>query len=152
MARKNPNSRIFLDSNVIISGLLSDKGAPRIILDLLCLNLPHLKGLTGHYNLLEVERNLQRKLPLALPVFHEYFPRMNLEIMPLPTLQELEPWFGITADKDVPVFVSAIIGKADFLVTGDHKDFGALKTNNRLPFKIVTPGEFVDCVGRLVTI
>lgn len=152
MARKNPISRVFLDSNVIISGLLSDKGAPRIILDLLCLNLPHLKGLTGRYNLLEVERNLHRKLPAALPVFHEYFPRLNLEITPLPTAEELEPWFGITADKDVPVIVSAIIGKVDFLVRGDHKDFGSLKTNKRLPFRIVTPGEFVDCVVSLVTL
>ncbi len=150
MARKTPNNRVFLDSNVIISGLLSDKGAPRIILDLLCLHLPHLNGLTGRYNLLEVERNLQRKLPLALPVFHEYFPRMNMEIIPLPTPMELDPWFGITADKDVPVIVSAIIGKADFLVTGDHKDFGSLKTNKRLPFRIVTPSEFVDCVSSLV--
>ena len=40
-------NRIFLDSNVIISGLLSAKGAPRIILDMLCLRLPNLHGLTG---------------------------------------------------------------------------------------------------------
>jgi predicted nucleic acid-binding protein len=106
--------------------------------------------LTGRYNLLEVERNLQRKLPAALPVFHEYFPRLNLEIIPLPTPEELEPWRGITADKDVPVIVSAIIGKADFLVTGDHKDFDPLRANTRLPFRIVTPGEFVDRAGRLV--
>jgi predicted nucleic acid-binding protein len=150
MALKNLNSRVFLDSNVIISGLLSDKGAPRIILDLFCLNLPHLEGLTGQYNLIEVERNLQRKLSLALPVFHEYFPRLNLEIIPLPTPKELEPWHGITADNDVPVIASAIIGKANFLVTGDHKDFGSLKTNKNLPFRIVTPSEFVDCVSSLV--
>jgi predicted nucleic acid-binding protein len=150
MSLKNLNSRVFLDSNVIISGLLSDKGAPRIILDLLCLNLPHLDGLTGQYNLIEVERNLHRKLPLALPVFHEYFPRLALEIIPLPTPKELEPWLGITADKDVPVIVSAMIGRTNFLVTGDHKDFGSLKTNKNLPLRIVSPNEFVECVSRLV--
>ena len=34
--------RIFLDSNVILSGLLSDKGAPKIILDILSLKLSFL--------------------------------------------------------------------------------------------------------------
>ena len=41
----------------------------------------------------------------------------------LPTLEELEK---VTADinkKDAPVIASAISGKADFLVTGDKKDF-----------------------------
>jgi len=38
MARKN--FRVFLGSNVILSGLLSDKGEPRIILDVLSLRLP----------------------------------------------------------------------------------------------------------------
>jgi hypothetical protein len=32
--------RVFLDSNVILSGLLSDQGAPRTILDLLTLKVP----------------------------------------------------------------------------------------------------------------
>jgi predicted nucleic acid-binding protein len=52
--------KVFLDSNVLLSGLFSDKGAPRIILDLLTLNLPMLAGATGRYNLIEVERNLKK--------------------------------------------------------------------------------------------
>jgi predicted nucleic acid-binding protein len=143
-------NRIFLDSNVIISGLLSAKGAPRIILDLLCLHLPNLQGATGAYNMMEIERNLARKLPAALPVFQEYLPRLNLETVPLPKYEELEPWFGITADKDVPVIVSAINGKADFLVTGDTGDFGALMKRDDLPFRVLTPAEFVVLAGELL--
>jgi hypothetical protein len=55
--RRNP-VKVFLDSNVIISGLFSDKGSPRLILDVLCLGLPFIRGVTGRYNLIEVERNL----------------------------------------------------------------------------------------------
>lgn len=44
--------KVFLDSNVILSGLLSDKGAPRIILDILSLRLPFVIGITGQYNIL----------------------------------------------------------------------------------------------------
>jgi len=143
-------NRVFLDSNVIISGLLSATGAPRIILDLLCLHLPNLHGLTGAYNMMEIERNLARKLPAALPVFQEYLPRMNLEIIPLPTYEELEPWFGVTADKDVPVIVSAINGAADFLVTGDTEDFGALMRRDDLPFKVLLPAELVVLAGEFL--
>jgi predicted nucleic acid-binding protein len=142
--------RVFLDSNVIISGLLSAKGAPRIILDLLCLHLPNLQGMTGAYNMMEIERNLARKLPAALPVLQEYLPRMNLEIVPLPKYEELEPWFGITAEKDVPVIVSAVNGKADFLVTGDTGDFGALMGRDDLPFRVLTPADFAALAGELL--
>jgi hypothetical protein len=37
--------KVFLDSNVILSGLLSDRGAPRLILDVLSLRLPVLHPL-----------------------------------------------------------------------------------------------------------
>ncbi len=143
-------NRVFLDSNVIISGLLSAKGAPRIILDLLCLHLPNLQGLTGAYNMMEIERNLARKLPAVLPAFEEYLPRLNLDIIPLPTYDALVPWLGVTADKDVPVFVSAINGKADFLVTGDTGGFGVLMLRDDLPFKVLTPAEFVVLAGELL--
>ena len=66
--------KVFLDSNVILSGLLSHAGAPRIILDLLSVRFPVLKGMTGPYNLQEIERNLARKLPRAIPVFEQAFP------------------------------------------------------------------------------
>jgi predicted nucleic acid-binding protein len=68
--------KVFLDSNVIISGLLSDAGAPRIILDLLSVRFPVLKGMTGRYNLQEIERNLARKLPRAIPVSFLTFSRV----------------------------------------------------------------------------
>jgi hypothetical protein len=81
--------RVFLDSNVILSGLLSDRGAPRVILDLFSLGLPFLKGSTGRYNIIEIERNLNKKLPACFPVYREYFPKINLEIIPLPTREEV---------------------------------------------------------------
>jgi predicted nucleic acid-binding protein len=143
-------NRIFLDSNVIISGLLSTKGAPRIILDMLCLRLPNLHGLTGDYNMMEIERNLTRELSTIVPVFKEYLPRLNLEIIPLPTYEALVPWFGVTADKDVPVIVSVINGMADFLVTGDTGDFGMLMKRDDLPFRVLTPTSFVALAGELL--
>jgi predicted nucleic acid-binding protein len=138
--------RIFLDSNIILSGLLSDKGAPRIILDLLSIGLPFLIGLTGRYNLVEIERNLKRKMPRIVSVYKVYLPKLNLKIIPLPRKEELREYFGKIADKDIPVLVSAIRGKADFLVTGDKQHFERLKGAGKYPLKIITPSEFIDSI------
>jgi predicted nucleic acid-binding protein len=142
--------RVFLDSNVILSGLFSEGGAPRILLDLLSLDLPFLTGLTGRYNLLEIERNLIKKMPACIPLYKSYLSKLNVTIVPLPSSEELEEYLGVTADKDVPVLVSALKGKADFLVTGDKKDFSHLKMAGAFPFKIVSPSEFLVIIPDLL--
>jgi predicted nucleic acid-binding protein len=140
MAKKGV--KVFLDSNVIISGLFSDKGAPRVILDLLCLGFPVLIGVTGEYNLIEIERNLTKKMPDVLPIYKKYLPLLNLEVIPLPSSGEINRLSGTTSDKDIPVLASATRGDVDFLVTGDKKDF--IKLKGKCPFKVLTPAEFLD--------
>jgi predicted nucleic acid-binding protein len=142
MAKKGV--KVFLDSNVIISGLFSDKGAPRIILDLVCLGLPMLTCATGEYNIIEIERNLTRKMPDVLPLYREYLPLLNLEIIPLPSSEMIRRLFGLTSDKDIPVLASAISGGVDFLVTGDKKDF--IKLKGKHSFRILSPSEFLDVI------
>ena len=138
--------KIFLDSNVILSGLISDKGPPRIILDVLSLRLPFITGSTGKYNLIEIERNLKKKMPGLLSVYKRYLPKLYLKIIPLPRPAEVREYSGQITDKNLPVLVSAIRGKADFLVTGDKQHFERLKSSKKYPFKIVTPSEFIDDV------
>ena len=138
--------RLFLDSNVILSGLLSDRGAPRIILDLLSLGLPFLMGSIGRYNLIEIERNLKKRMPGIWSVYKRYLPRLNLTVIPLPQPEELREFSGKNADKDIPVLVSAIRGKADFLITGDRQHFEKLKGVEKYQLKIVTPSEFIDSI------
>ncbi len=142
MARKR--LKVFLDSNVIISGLFSDKGSPCIVLDLLSLDLPLLSGATGEYNIVEIERNLLKKMPDVLPVYRRYLKILNLEIVPLPLSKDIKKLSGQIADKDIPVLASAINNNADFLVTGDKKDFEKLK--GKYPFKILSPSEFLDII------
>jgi len=138
--------RVFLDSNVILSGLLSDKGAPRTILDLLTLKLPFLVGSTGRYNLIEIERNLKKKMPEILSVYNKYLPKLSLKIMPLPRPEEVREFSGKIANKDIPVLVSAIRSKADYLVTGDKEHFQKLRSPGNYSFEIVTPSEFIHLV------
>jgi predicted nucleic acid-binding protein len=138
--------RVFLDSNVILSGLLSERGAPRIILDLLSLRLPFLIGSTGRYNLIEIERNLKKKIPGLLFLYKAYLPKLNLKVIPLPRPEEVRDFSGQIAEKDIPVLISAIRGKVDFLVTGDKQHFGKMKELDKFPFHVVTPSEFIDSI------
>jgi predicted nucleic acid-binding protein len=142
--------KVFLDSNVILSGLLSDRGAPRLILDVLSLRLPVLQGATGKYNILEIERNLARKLPNFVPLYRKYMPLLDLEIVPLPLPETIEAMAGQSADKDIPVLASATACHADYLVTGDKKDFAKAKESGEYCFQIVSPTEFL--AGALQTL
>ncbi len=138
--------RIFLDSNVVLSGLFSDRGSPRIILDLLSLDLPVLTGVTGEFNIMEIERNLEKKMPEILPRYREYLPLLNLEITPLPSSKEVKSLEGHIAAKDVPVLASALKANVDFLVTGDKKDFGRPRRRGGYAFRIVGPSEFLEMI------
>lgn len=137
---------LFLDSNVLLSGLFSERGAPRLILDLLSLDLPVLTGLTGRFNLIEIERNIEKKMVGALPIYRVYLLKLKLEIIPLPYLEDLRPLEGAAADKDLPVLASAINGKAEHFVTGDKKLISLIRQKGDFPFKAVGPAEFLDKV------
>ena len=138
--------RVFLDSNVILSALLSERGALRIILDLLSLRLPFLTGSTGRYNLIEIERNLKKKMPSLFFLYKAYLPKLNLKVIPLPRPDDIRDFSGQIAEKDIPVLISAIRSKADFLVTGDKQHFGKMKELDKYPFHVVTPSEFIDSI------
>ena len=133
--------RVFLDSNVILSGLLSPKGSPRILLDLLSLQVPLLKGITGQYNLEEIERNLRQRFPELYSVYEEYLPRLHLEVIKIPSDEEVCPLINKMSPKDAPVLASARLGKADYLITGDKKGFPQEVVK---PILRVTPAEFLN--------
>jgi len=148
MAKKEV--RAFLDSNVIISGLISDKAPPRVILDILCHDLPFIHAATGQYNLEEIERTIAKKIPAIRNVFHDFMSRLRIEIIPLPIRQNLSKYRGVIADEDLPVLVSALEYRADYLVTGDKRHFRGLRERKDIPLKICSPSEFVEVMAVVI--
>jgi predicted nucleic acid-binding protein len=135
--------RIFLDSNVVLSAFFSDRGAPKRIFDVLAARLPPLQPIIGAYNLLEIERNLGKRLPGAWPAVRDLIERLGFETVALPDAAAVAEWTLRVAAKDAPVIASAVAGKASVLVTGDKKDLLGLK-DARLDFPIVSPADFLD--------
>jgi predicted nucleic acid-binding protein len=136
--------KIFLDSNVILSGLISDRGGPRLILDILSLGLPVLRGVTGRYNLTEIERSIVTKLPTVNPVLNDCLSKMNLELVFLPFSDEMEPFRGMVDDKDLPVITSASIARADYFVSGDERLLSRLRRAASFPGRPCRPDEFLN--------
>jgi predicted nucleic acid-binding protein len=140
-------AKVFLDSNVILSAFISELGPSRLLLDVLSLGLPQISGYTGTYNLLEIERVLQRKLPEALSVYRIYFPKFRLTIAPLPSPENVAKASRWIVPHDAPVLAAALAVETDYLITGNRKDFETpALLAARLPLEIYSPGVFVRTV------
>jgi putative PIN family toxin of toxin-antitoxin system len=113
---------LFFDSSALMAGIISSQGAARSLL-----LLSEDEKITIHVSeqvVTEVERNIARKVPKALPFVREMILDSKLRIQrdPSPTevIQHLD-WISHAAD--VPILVSAINAKVDYLVTLDSHHF-----------------------------
>lgn len=120
---------------------MSPQGAPRILLDLLSIKVPKLEGMTGQYNLEEIERNLCKRFPELFAIYQDYLPKLRLEIIPLPHFSQVEILLGKMSAKDAPVLASALAGQADYLITGDKRGFPAKVAR---PIVVIPPDHFLN--------
>lgn len=112
---------IFLDANIIFSASKSAGAVRRL--------LAHAEA-AGHrlcadaYVVAEAERNLLIKAPKSLPLFHALLRRLDVAAFSASTLPREAA--ALLPAKDQPVLDAAIRMRADALVTGDRRHFGAL--------------------------
>jgi predicted nucleic acid-binding protein len=85
-------------------------------------------------------------MPAAIPLYRNYFPGLGLEIVELPSRETVKSMSGVIAEKDIPVLASAIACNAEYLITGDKKDFAGLKKDRRYNLAIISPSEFIETV------
>lgn len=140
MAKRRP--KLFFDSSVLISGLISSIGGSRKLLILT--KKDKIKGITSDYAILESTRALVEKLPEALIAFQEIIANFNLEILSFPSKKLIKNCEKIIKDKgDAPILSSAIEAKVDYLVTLNRKHFLDDKNlKSKVDFKIIKPEQF----------
>ena len=120
--------RIFLDANILFSASLPQSLLPVFLREL----GRHADLLVNSYAREEAKRNLVAKYPECV----ESFKKLTAEMESVPEqLFELE---APLAEKDRPILCGAILGKADFLLTGDKRDFGRLFGRTIQGVKVVT--------------
>ncbi|MFH1149209.1 MAG: putative toxin-antitoxin system toxin component, PIN family [Actinomycetota bacterium] len=137
---------MFLDSNVIFSGLHSRHGPPAIILEKAAKG--EIVAVVSRRVLDEVIRTVGRKLPDALPALKDYLRTSVFEVVADCEPAEADPWEGVLEPGDAAILASAVGAAPDFFVTGDNH----FLRNSRLAApgtEIVSPLEFVQKTGLL---
>jgi predicted nucleic acid-binding protein len=119
--------RIFLDANILFSASFPKSRLAEFLAEL----QRHAVFLTNAYAKAEAERNIAAKQPKCVAA-HEKF-AASLEVIPL---RLFDPGVKL-AEKDQPILCGAIAGGADYLLTGDKKDFGPLFGKTVCGVKIV---------------
>jgi predicted nucleic acid-binding protein len=127
-----PESRLFLDANVLVSAEWKDGSKVARIWQ-----IPNVELITSNFVVSECQRNLphpEQRLRLS---------RFLLEVRVLefqkPPVLEDSP---ALAEKDRHVLAAAVLSRADFLVTGDRKHFGAWYGTKILGLRVEPPGRF----------
>jgi predicted nucleic acid-binding protein len=111
---------VCIDSDVVITELLSRAGASRAILVLGELGL--LRLVLPAAAVEEVRKNLVAKLPEAAPLFEEFLRAVPVQIH-LPTSRDSERARELADAKDVPILAAAIGARAPILVTHNVRHF-----------------------------
>jgi hypothetical protein len=130
--------RVFVDADVLFAGAAapSEHGASLTILRMAEITL--IEALTCQQAIIEAERNLAVKLPVALPAFRLIVSRC-LQIVFDPTPEELAPHAGRADPEDLPILVSALREGCPWLVSFNLRHF-----RPGVPaVTVLRPGDFV---------
>ena len=143
---QNPKPRIFLDSNVIFSGLYSSEGAPGIILKLFVDG--KLDVVISQQVLEEVVQTVKEKLPEALSSLRKLLISVTPEIVEAPPSREVARWSKIVSLEDASILAAAVLAKPDYLVTGDKDLLRNSSSAEKSGLAIVSPAQFLKRWGK----
>ena len=113
--------RVFLDSNVIFSGLYSSKGAPGKILELFIKG--EIEVIVSQQVLDEVVRTVKDKLPGALTALNTLLVNNPPEIVPSPEIEHIKQWPGVLSLADAAILTAVYASQTDIFITGDRHFF-----------------------------
>ena len=129
---------VFLDANVLFSAAL---GGPAFELIWELARGERIRLVTSAHCRIEAAANLERKRPRSAPGLGRLLSDVGLA--PEPPSEVLASARRFVPDKDAPVLAAALAARADVLVTGDLKHFGALMDRDDLPLRVRTPRAFL---------
>ena len=145
-----PKIDVFLDNSALIAGIVSAQGAARALL---------LLGEDGKIFLVvseqviaEVERNIARKAPNAIPYTRQVILSANIRILHDPALEDVQKHLDwISHSADVPILVSARQAKVDYLATLNSKHFlNDPEVSRRSGLKIGAPSDVLTWIRELI--
>lgn len=137
--------RVFIDADVLFAGAASPYQHSASVVMLRMAEITLLEALTCEQVIIEAERNLQAKMPLALPAFHLLVSR-SLHVVANPTAVDLLPYSGKADLKDLPILVAAYRENCTWLVTFNTRHYQPGVAG----IAAVKPGDFIMRVRDLL--
>lgn len=144
-----PELRVFLDTNVIFSGLYSSQGAPGAILRHFVEG--HIRVVVSQQVLEEVIRTIKEKLPEALSALKRLLVNAPPEVEADPSPEAIQRWTKELHPADAVILAAAIAAKPDYFITGDNHFLENQVIKENAGLNIVTPARFLKLLepGRL---
>ena len=128
--------RVFLDTNVLFSGVYSRSGAPGRLLDAAA--AAKYAAVISSAVIDELIRNLQRKSPAGLESLAAFLADVSPIIVANPPPEEVEPWLIAGLAEDAMVVAAASLAEVDYFCTGDAALLRKLATLDP-PFRTIRP-------------
>ena len=144
--RPKPRPRVFLDSNVIFSGMYSSEGAPGTIMKHFAEG--RLRVVVSQQVLEEVVRTIKEKLPEALPSLMRLLVSTPPEIRKEPNPEEVARWAEVIHADDAGILAATVAAQPDYLITGDKHFFENPAIMEKSGLHILTPAQFLDCLEK----
>jgi putative PIN family toxin of toxin-antitoxin system len=137
--------RVFLDTNVIFSGLYSSRGAPAAILERFIEG--RISVVISQQVLEELVRTIKEKLPEGLPALRKLLTGGPPEIQADPSSEQIEKLTGKLQFADAAILAAAINARVDYFITGDSHFLENADIAKECGLKIVTPAQFLKVIG-----
>ncbi|MBT3300185.1 MAG: putative toxin-antitoxin system toxin component, PIN family [Candidatus Marinimicrobia bacterium] len=138
----NHKLAVFIDSDVLISGSFSKKGASFLLFQLI--ELRFINGFISQLVLEECERNIRKKLPTALSAFYTILKLCDFSIVN-PSDSDIENAEKYADKKDVPILAAALKAEVDYLVSFNVKDYFPSQKHQIV---IAKPYDIVRIIGK----
>ncbi len=145
MANNLPKPRIFVDADVLFAGAASPNEHSASLVILRMAEITLIEALTSEQVITEVKRNLEEKIPAALPAFQMLVSRC-LHVVSDPTRDEITALSQAADPKDLPILAAAVREGCLYLATYNIRHFqpGAKSV------KVLKPGDLVQHVRYLL--
>ena len=134
-----PQYRIFFDTSVYISALLSERGAARELIRLT--ESGAIRMVVSEEVIVEVDRVLSRKFPVRVQRNRELWKHLGPEIAPNPTIDQIKLFSHKLDDGDASILCSAHLAKVSAFVTWNTRDFMRPGVAALVDFPIVVPAD-----------
>jgi len=145
MASNPPKARIFVDADVLFAGAASPNEHSASLVILRMAEITLIDAVTSEQVIIEVERNLEEKIPTAMPAFRMLVSRC-LHVISDPTEAEIKVLSKAADAKDLPILAAAVREGCEYLTTYNIKHFQpGVKT-----VKVLKPGDLVQHVRYLL--